>query len=744
MDSKQIGYIEAHGTGTILGDRNEIASLKAFFGDNTLPRAYVGSVKSNIGHAMSASGILGIIKTALALYHRKIPPTLHCEQPLPAMFESRFMPPRELIDWDGDKLPLVAGVNAFGFGGANTHAILTAYEPTLCESPVNGEPNKTSTVSSGERLKVVKPQNQDKSFLMKLPRGAPPLLTELEELSEVIKTRYGSRGPGVGLPAETSDDHANPIAAASYANIRNAIELQREMAQLFEAQPAAGQVEALPAEATHSRKGTKFEEKLQLSFEDHPYLIDHSIVRQPKDWDIPDDMNPVVPFSMSLELFAEITMKYAAPGEKVIKMGNVTAYRWIDLVKPLEILVKGEWIDENTLSIKFGEYIEGECTVGNEWPEPPTEFEGDIDIGEEIVKRKSASEWYDDFSFHGPQYHSSIKQRKICERGMTGTVQKTAGKGSFLDIWGQQLGLFLHITQTVDPISFPVRLKEMIMYADIFDQDGPFENTIIVNRLTGSVAATDAVIKRDGKIWSVARGYTVQRFLSTPAVWKVILNPQFDILAEEIAPDVYFYANPLQDNVIAMLAKRYLSASDKIPYEQLTTAKQRREHVISRIALKDAVRTRLAKSNGEMLYPVQFSCNHDVNGCPALSGHGHIDDEVNSLSVSLSHKDFASIAIVSDRPVGIDLEIIEEKSSDFIDVSFTKKEAELLASQNSPEAVIRFWVAKEAFAKMKGEGLKGNPKRFEVSKVDGDILTIEETQIKTVKIENEYIAGWTI
>ncbi|MCC8145101.1 MAG: acyltransferase domain-containing protein [Bacteroidales bacterium] len=129
MHPQQIGYIEAHGTATLVGDKTEITTLTEFFGDDSNPdKAFVGSVKSNIGHTMPAAGIMGLIKTALALYHRQIPPTLHCEKPLEAMFRSRFRPPQTLIDWDETKYPLIAGVNAFGFGGVNSHAVLTAYE----------------------------------------------------------------------------------------------------------------------------------------------------------------------------------------------------------------------------------------------------------------------------------------------------------------------------------------------------------------------------------------------------------------------------------------------------------------------------------------------------------------------------------------------------------------------------------------------------------------------------------------
>jgi acyl transferase domain-containing protein len=128
LEPSSVGYVEAHGTGTPVGDASEIETLNRIFGDASHPQAYLGSVKSNIGHLMPAAGMMGLIKTTLALYHRQIPPTLHCERPAQAVLDSRFTPPAKVVDWESSGLPLVAGVNAFGFGGIDAHAVLTAYQ----------------------------------------------------------------------------------------------------------------------------------------------------------------------------------------------------------------------------------------------------------------------------------------------------------------------------------------------------------------------------------------------------------------------------------------------------------------------------------------------------------------------------------------------------------------------------------------------------------------------------------------
>jgi acyl transferase domain-containing protein/acyl carrier protein len=123
-----VSYIEAHGTGTALGDPIEIAALTKVFRAQTTKQGYcaIGSLKSNIGHLDAAAGVAGLIKTVLALKHRQIPPSLHFEQPNPRIdFEqSPFFVNTTLREWITDGTPRCAGVSAFGIGGTNAHVIV--------------------------------------------------------------------------------------------------------------------------------------------------------------------------------------------------------------------------------------------------------------------------------------------------------------------------------------------------------------------------------------------------------------------------------------------------------------------------------------------------------------------------------------------------------------------------------------------------------------------------------------------
>jgi acyl transferase domain-containing protein len=144
-----IGLLEGHGTGTPSGDAAEIQAIQKVYGESTdgSPWCAIGSVKSMIGHTQAASGVAGLIKTALALYHKILPPTLNVETPTsqidwqksPCYINSKTrtwihsktpttIAPEDRAKWERYSSPRRAAVSAFGFGGVNAHTILEEHD----------------------------------------------------------------------------------------------------------------------------------------------------------------------------------------------------------------------------------------------------------------------------------------------------------------------------------------------------------------------------------------------------------------------------------------------------------------------------------------------------------------------------------------------------------------------------------------------------------------------------------------
>ncbi|CAO3457511.1 Polyketide synthase modules and related proteins [Azospirillum argentinense] len=168
VDPRTLGYIEAHGTGTALGDPIEISALKAAYKDAVPapdredrpeppfePHCAIGSVKTNIGHLELAAGVAGVMKVLLQLKHRTLVRSLHCDEvnpflqldgsPFHLLPENR--PWTRLRDARGRELPRRAGVSSFGFGGVNAHIILEEYVPPPAPAapPADGGPTHLST-----------------------------------------------------------------------------------------------------------------------------------------------------------------------------------------------------------------------------------------------------------------------------------------------------------------------------------------------------------------------------------------------------------------------------------------------------------------------------------------------------------------------------------------------------------------------------------------------------------------------
>jgi acyl transferase domain-containing protein/NAD(P)H-dependent flavin oxidoreductase YrpB (nitropropane dioxygenase family)/NAD(P)-dependent dehydrogenase (short-subunit alcohol dehydrogenase family) len=214
-----VGLVEAHGTGTVAGDQAEIQSLTSCFtsAGAGVQQCAIGSVKSMIGHTKAAAGVAGLIKVALALHHKVLPPTLGVTEPNPkANFEvSPFYVNTEARPWASgiDGNPRRAGVSAFGFGGTNFHIVLEEYTG-------NYVPDQESFVSEWPAELLVwrgssREQLRDAiiPLIHALDAGAQPVLADL---SYTLATNAATEAGDATLVivAESTADAAEKLRAA--------------------------------------------------------------------------------------------------------------------------------------------------------------------------------------------------------------------------------------------------------------------------------------------------------------------------------------------------------------------------------------------------------------------------------------------------------------------------------------------------------------------------------------------------
>jgi acyl transferase domain-containing protein/acyl carrier protein/predicted O-methyltransferase YrrM len=176
--AETIQYVEAHGTGTEMGDPIEVSGLTQAFRASTDKKEFcaIGSVKTNVGHLQIASGVVGLMKTVLALYHKQIPPSLHFENPNPQIdfANSPFYVNTQLRDFQTNGTPCRAGVNSLGIGGTNAHVILEEAPKQTSEvlktSEVLTRPQHLLTLSAKSEAALHELVQRYEPFLLNNPK----------------------------------------------------------------------------------------------------------------------------------------------------------------------------------------------------------------------------------------------------------------------------------------------------------------------------------------------------------------------------------------------------------------------------------------------------------------------------------------------------------------------------------------------------------------------------------------------
>ncbi|WP_306369325.1 SDR family NAD(P)-dependent oxidoreductase [Nocardiopsis sp. CC223A] len=204
-----VGYFEGHGTGTALGDATEIAALSAARGPGT-PSA-LGSIKANIGHTKAAAGVAGLIKAALAVHHRVVPPgtAQHTPHPLLTERDAVLRVPERAEPWPRQG-PARAGVSAMGFGGINTHIALQA-----CDTPAPAGPDERTRllVAGRQDAELLLADAEDPAALRSLLASWNEMLPGLShaELTDLAAAAAAGLGGG---PVRCAVVAADPQAAA--------------------------------------------------------------------------------------------------------------------------------------------------------------------------------------------------------------------------------------------------------------------------------------------------------------------------------------------------------------------------------------------------------------------------------------------------------------------------------------------------------------------------------------------------
>lgn len=259
-----------------------------------------------------------------------------------------------------------------------------------------------------------------------------------------------------------------------------------------------------------------------------------------------------------------------------------------------------------------------------------------------------------------------------------------------------------------------------------------------VSHLGEAEVRADMVVLHEGGVWAKVWGWKDRRFNTDERLWPLLRQPEGHLVSRIREPgysefrDTYRSA-PSRD----YLSRRFLSGQERAEYLTVGPRRQR-QWLAGRIAAKDAVRARLWSRGYGPIFPAEIVIGNEPGGRPVV--HGPFRED---LRVSIAHKDDVAVAMVAEgRDVGIDIEHVEVRGGDLETVVLTDDERKLIAPGNRNTEVARFFSAKEALAKARGEGLKGNPRRYVVTSVAGDRLIVDGVPVETRR-DGDYIVSWT-
>ncbi|MFF0223498.1 beta-ketoacyl synthase N-terminal-like domain-containing protein [Streptomyces sp. NPDC004629] len=516
--------------------------------------------------------------------------------------------------------------------------------------------------------------------------------------------------------------------------------------------PPTGPPSAVPGELRTS---------LRVSIDTMPYLLDHCFFRQPPQA-APEDRWPVVPGATvigHLMAFAE----RAAPGLRAVAVHDVTLSRWITAVPAVDIPVHvtpqpAHPSGATRVAATLGPYARATVELARDHDAGPATawtFPKDKERPCGLTARELyTGRWM----FHGPRFQGVTELTAIGDAHVRGVITTPPAPGALLDNVGQLLGYWIMSQLPTRTTVFPVGVREIRFHGAHPAPGERLDCLIRIVSITDTTLEADMQLVRRGRVWAEFHGWRDRRFDNDPQIRRVDREPEHHTLSEPQPGGWVLVHERWPDLASRELIMRNMLAGEERTAYDAHAPRGRRQWLLGRIAVKDAVRRRLWDAGSGGIFPSELRVANDPAGRPYLTGaYGRT---LPDLHVSLAHRAEAAVAIARRGPCGIDIEEVLGRPDATLEVALGARERDLLASlvreTGEPEALwfTRFWTAKEAVGKARGTGLAGAPKNFEIDAATGTALTVR-TGGETYRVQHrtvgnppglpprKYVVGWT-
>lgn len=528
-------------------------------------------------------------------------------------------------------------------------------------------------------------------------------------------------------------------------------------------------------------------ERVRVSVETMPYLMDHCLAVQRRGWPDLSDLRPVMPATTIVKIAMDLAEK-AAPGRVVVGVHDVRFDRWLPAAPPSDVTVAVQPHDEDTVTVSFGGYARAVLRLATAYPDTPRPL-WPHDPSQERTPEVTGPELYSSrWMFHGPQFQGVVNFLGHSDTHVRAVLTPTTAPGSLLDAAGQMLAYFARVNLPDRYIIFPGLIERIEVYGPEPPPGTPVTTLMWVPNAGEDWLTAFFQLVVDGKVWAEVTGWMSRRFDVHPETDEAFRFPERKALSQRMPGDWMIVSEHWSDLASRdAFAGRYLGAAERDEM-QAQPPRGRRHWFLGRVAAKDAVRTHLWDAGAGPIFPAELRVANTAEGVPYVVGEHGFD--LPPVRVSVAH--CGEMAVAMARPgtiavdgagagatarvdgadvgtgpgkagVGIDIEEIREHPESTLDAALTPDEQTLMndlaarTGLGTARCFTRFWTAKEAAAKAVGTGLGGTPRRFVVTTVDdaGERLrvTVPSGQVVEVSVaevsnppnltKRDYVVAWT-
>ena len=397
-----------------------------------------------------------------------------------------------------------------------------------------------------------------------------------------------------------------------------------------------------------------------------PYLRDHTFFRQRAGWPDESDLWPVVPATTIVELMIGFTAR-AAGGRTVVALHDLRLHRWLVAAPPIDVPVTVTPAGNDRWAVRLGDYSNAVLQTAPAYPDSRPKRWSLDPVGERSPEHTARELYTTRILFHGPGFQGISDVTALGPRHIRGTIITPPAPGALLDSAGQLLGYWINRSLDTKSRVLPARLRRITFFGPHPAPASPVECLVQVRHIADTTVEADMQLLVAGQLWAQVDGWVNRRFDHSPTDHKTYASVELHPASQVQPAGWVMLCDRWSDAASRELVMRnYLGQAERDLFERCP-APLRRQWLLGRIAIKDAIRGHLWAEGEREVFPAEIAVADQENGPPRVRGvHGRV---LPDLDLSVAHCPGVVVALARPRlaetqgyGVGISIEEVSTRS----------------------------------------------------------------------------------